>query len=194
MADETPSKINWLAMLSPEEIEAARERLAKIKREFTEVYGLQWTEAPTLSGYKRSEVTFEGYRAEATDHGPLSYWFVQQVTAGGARTTIESGESANYLIARIEAMEALVRALDTRAAVAAEALKEPEPVTGATGPTGSTGRQGPVGPPPTAPMAPGAAAPHRQVTGGPAPAMPGAVPSGIAGDDTSSRDDDSSEL
>jgi hypothetical protein len=155
-------KFDWFKLLKPEEREAAREKIAHIKREFFEVYKLKWTEYDTFTGRRRAVATFDSVRAEAIDYGPLSYWVVDDVTPGGARTRVAGGDSITYEVAKIEAMEAMTTFLDLAVASAEEALKDPPETgaTGATGPTGATGRTGPVAPAPTAPMAPSAAGPH----------------------------------
>jgi hypothetical protein len=175
--EETPQKkIEWTTMLTPEELAAARERLGRIKHEFTVVYGLKWTEDTMTSEHRRARVSFEDIHAEACDYGPLSYWRIERASPGGAREGVDGGDSIAYEVAKIEAMEAMLRLLDARAKVAAEALKDPEPILGgATGPTGATGRTGPVSPVPTGPMTTPGAGPvpvPRGATGSTQPTWP----------------------
>jgi hypothetical protein len=199
MSDEQkptkPPKIIWTTLRKPEELAAAKARLVGIKHEFSVVYGLKWTEHNTFSGRRRALVSFEGYHAEAVDHGPLSFWTFEEETIGGTRKRTGSGDSIAYEIAKIEAMEAMVEALDKRAELAAEALKDPEPIGGATGPQGAWGAT--TAPAPTMSMATSIAGPvaiwgaSAAASMWPGPTGPvGGTPAAPVEDDEDDEDDD----
>jgi hypothetical protein len=119
--------IDGKAFMKPEEIEALKARIARAKHEFSVVYGLKWEPMATFSGARRWQVVTDDLRAVASDHGPLSGWSVEQRATHGWRT-IEGGDAIAFEVGVVEAMEALCKVLDARAAAAAEALKDPDPM------------------------------------------------------------------
>jgi hypothetical protein len=162
--------LNGLAFMAPEEIEALKVRIARAKREFTDVYGLKWTFPPQAP--RRALVHIDDLRADVRDHGPLSYWRIEQQHAQGAGwRTLEGDEVVAFEVGIVEAMEALCKVLDARAEAAAEALRD-EPLSGFTsipGPVSIWGTQ-------PAPAAPTPAAPVMGFTTMPAPAPASPAP------------------
>jgi hypothetical protein len=178
--------LDGLAFMAPEEIEALKARIARAKREFTDVYGLKWTFPPQAP--RRALVHIDDLRADVRDHGPLSYWRIEQQHAQGAGwRTLEGDEVVAFEVGIVEAMEALCKVLDARAEAAAEALRD-EPLSGFTsipGPVGIWGAQ--PAPAPAAPVmgfttmpapAPAPPAPASPAPASPAPASPTPAPTG----------------
>ena len=144
------SQVNWLNLLKPEEMAAYRERLQKLRYEFTTIYGLAFTEGRIGAGLgdpgrRQAKLDYECYRIDVEDHGPLSYWFLQEIQPDGSKKQIGGGDAICYEVARIEAAEKLIELLNKRADLAAEALKSPPPgpVGGASGATAWPGKTTP---------------------------------------------------
>lgn len=126
---------NWFGLLKPEEKEALQARLAAIKHEFTVIYGLAFTERrfgaiaakdgyPGSEGRRVSELVRDSLSVDVQDHGPLSYWHINELQPDGRKKTVGGGDAICYEVARIDAAEELLKLLNARAEHAAEGLTD----------------------------------------------------------------------